>query len=278
MEQPQPKPPIVLPPINEYGRVDSASYLKLLTKTYGFAMLLIQVFAMPGEVLLRRRFGERYLDPMMVMLGFVGLFVLGATSSLLGEERSVSLILFAFGYLALAVSHRLAILHRDLKGEAWHSQSAGLPWPWLTWPAKLAALVLSRLTVGKLGQTYEERLRATIIEYLQIFVEPVFMGVVSVVLVKLDISVGAILPVIASAMLIRSVLERHMDRTRVLDAIDATIEAEHRIDVLTGAKQPEEAQGFKVSGVRLPASVRSKLAQMYQGNDVRRADDEIAST
>lgn len=245
---------IIPPPINEHGRVDTSSYLQQLLVGYQVAALFMQVIAMPGEVLIRRKFGERYLDPLMVLLGFAGIFILGASGSLLSRGTANSLFLFAFLYLGLAVLHRLAILHRDLKGQTWHSQSAGLSYPVLTLPARLAGNLAGRFVpVSRLGTAYRGRLEAMVAEYVHMFVEPLLIGMAGLAMVEHEIMVGELFPLIAIGMLVKNVLHYHMERTRVLDTIDASIETEHRADVLTGAKGPEEAQGYRVSGVRLPS-------------------------
>ena len=215
-----PEHPFAPPPINEYGRIDTGSYLKYLTYVYAVVILIVQVVAMPGEVLLRRRFGERYLDPMMVLLGFVGIFVLGAGG--IGES-DYSVIVFAFVYIVVAILHRLAIFHRDLKGETWHSQSSGLSWSIVTLPAKLAGGIIGRLAPGSLGEGYRERLRAMVVEYVHIFVEPVLISLAAAAFTRLDIGLGIILPLISAAMLVRGVLQYHLDRTRMLDIIDSAI-------------------------------------------------------
>ena len=254
-EQIEQSPIFAPPPINDYGRIDVGSYLRYLMYAYQFFILILQAIAMPGEVLVRRRFGERYLDPLMIMLGFGGIFILALGRSL-SQNTDHSLLMFANAYIGIVIIHRIAIFHRDLKGETWHSQSSGLSWPILTLPARMAGSLIGRLPPSHLGEGYRERLRALVTEAVHIFVEPMLVAMAATAMARWGIELAVVFSAVSGAMLTKNVLQYHMERTRMLDVVDAAIEGEHRLDVLTGAKGPEEAQGYKVSGVRLPRGTR----------------------
>lgn len=256
--------PFVPPPINQHGRLDAGAYLDRMLAVYSIVLLIMQVIAMPSEVLMRRRFGERYLDPLMILLGYGAIVVLGIMGSMGSGGRAYSVLAFANLYLAAVAVHKLAILHRNLKGERWHSHSDGLSWTVLTIPARLAGDLAGMLVpVGMVGPGYRDRLCHAVREIVHLVFEPALVVLVGVSLHLMDMRVGVVLCWSGFALFVKGSLKHQQERVRVLDMVDGAIEAEYRGDVLAGSKPAEETEGYKVTGVPLSHTVRDSVTAAF---------------
>lgn len=266
MNQNDNQQPMVL---EENGRLTIHSILDQMRWMHGIFFLIMQTFALTVEVFLRRKFGERYLDTTMVMLGY-GLLTLtslffGQTHDFTGEgPNSLPLLVFAQAYLCVALMHKVETFHRNMKGERWHSQSEGLSHDALQVPARLVAGVISRIVpVSLLGNDYRERLRYFVHEQTHLKFEPLLVLLLGALLHPHNGPLGFYLLLAGFAMLIKGELKRHDDRRNVLDLVDQSIEAQHQKDVMTGLKQPEEAEGFHVYGAAMSQVERKSVEQAF---------------
>lgn len=244
--------PFVAVPIDQRGRVSTHAYLEKIRLAACWAMAFFQTQSLTAEVFVRHRFGERYLDPMAVAFGyfllvFAGVFLAGASG--MAGETSWGLLLYAHAYLIAVIIHKVAIFHRNMKGERWHSQCEGISYRLLTIPAYWIAGLIARLVPTRLlGDGYRQRMHGWALELAHLKLEPVFVFVVGLLISPLDGGLGLYLAWAGMAMALKGELKRMDDRRNILDLIDQSIEAEHQKDVAQGLKEPEQAEGFHVYG------------------------------
>ena len=255
--------------LEENGRLTIHSILDQMRWMHGIFFLFMQIFALTVEVFLRRKFGERYLDMTMVMLGYAALTLtalfFGETSDFTGEgPNALPMLVFAQVFLVIALAHKAETFHRNMKGERWHSQGEGLSHKVLQAPARLAAGMISMIVpVSLLGHDYRERLRHFVHEQTHLKFEPVLVLMLGSLLHPHNGPLGLYLIWAGFAMLIKGELKRLDDRRNVLDLVDQSIEAEHQKDVMTGLKQPEEAEGFHVYGAAMSKVERRSVEQAF---------------
>ena len=256
----------LVPLIDQKGRTSIYSYIDRMRWAYAIVFLAMQTISLTVEVFLRQKFGERYLDPLMAMLGY-GLLMFAAFSGFVGGKQWM-LLVYAQLYLAFVLLHKLSTFHRNLKGERWHSYSEGISHRILTIPAILAARLVGALVpVRFLGEGYKQRLSAWMRELAHLRFEPVLVMIVGGLTMQADEVFGLYLFWAGLAMAFKNELKRLDDRRDVLNLLDQTIEATHQRDAAMGLKEPEEAEGFRVYGTPLSAGEQKTIASAYANLD-----------
>lgn len=206
------------------------SLISLVSIALGWASITVEVFTRrPGT------FGVRYLSWVRgimavfiisiftAIMGLISLFTGGPMALMMGRYFKAGSPLFTIYYWAfifMLLYHKYTIYQREKSGIDWHSQSFGVSW--LNWlPFNISDWVLYR------------------------FVEPGLFFMVAFVVLKIDTTLGTWLVIGAMALLLRNSLVYLNMRGKVLDLIDARIEAEHFTAAIAGADKRETA-GFAV--------------------------------
>lgn len=81
--------------------------------------LCIQLHSYTGWIMLRRRFGERFLPTRVILFcSFTSLMAASLAGSTIG-------LIFSIGVFLMACIHRVQIMWRNKRGEIWHSREYG---------------------------------------------------------------------------------------------------------------------------------------------------------
>lgn len=207
--------------------------LQPLRLLYALFYAFCDWFAVTLEVFIRRDFGERYFN--LVRL-YIASWLFGAVtwtgSIFLRGNRWDSLLSFAqFAFLALCVFHYVHIRQRNSRGILWHSRSFGVSHldgliPWFDdWT-------------------------------LYRFIEPALFFALGLPVLLLHRALGAWLLIASVAMFIKNNLTYAQERERLLDIIDAKIDAGFTAAALEG-KPKQQAGG--ISRVKLPLPIAREL-------------------
>ena len=183
----------------------------------GFGLYLMQALAFPVEVLLRYKFGERYLTVPTALVGIIGTAVLLYPNySLMGTIPLVVLVAFAW--------HKFQIRQRNRRGEEWYSKCWGIPWiPW------------ERLDKSGMRREYVW--------------EPAAVAIPGVILAVLGQHIGFLLLGSAAALIVKQWIWRSEVRRKILDRIDAKIESENiEISMKQEKPDPTKTKGLVVPG------------------------------
>jgi hypothetical protein len=222
--------------VDRFFRPDPFRDLRVLLS---LCELVATFTALPVQVFLHRRFGERYLNVATIMLAAIYLALFSTIAGLLGFMSANSalgfFLLHGFATLFLLVTfaHWLAILWRSRKGERWHSYSAGLPLPfWRFLPVREETVVL--------------------------YVEPALVFLLGFLFRLFATSFGEFLVLAGASLFVKGQLLRWRMRQRVLDVIDGQIEQAHLAAALVEDRPARETEGFVVYGAALGRQDRSR--------------------
>ncbi|HEX8474589.1 MAG TPA: hypothetical protein VF666_11190 [Pyrinomonadaceae bacterium] len=202
---------------------------------FALVEFLASQFAKTIVVFFRCDFGERYFNisdffgaslTFMIYAGAVLLFLptntRGAEFAGNPANSGQALGVFFLCFLLMSIYHRLAALIQKLGGRSrWHSRYGGTSY-------------LRILTALPFVGIY----------FVQRFVEPLIALVVGSILFNLSPPLGAWFVFAALCLAATEQLAYTRARNRVLDAIDAQIEAEHLGEAISGTKTVKETEGF----------------------------------
>lgn len=213
----------------------------------GFVRWLLQIFAIPFYIVLRRNFGERYLPAGSFVLGMFVFHYATLASVAKGDRPALVLQAFFWIVLVMGIGHLATIYRRNRKGVRLHSYHDGDPLPMLT---KIPFLPPGAVT------RFCEPFLVILIGILAggVFNDPIFTG---------WMYMGAF------SLFMKATIEQDIWRHRILDAIDGQIEAQQMTAALVDQKPPRRTEGFRVWGV--PSSFsreqREGLARAFGGLD-----------
>lgn len=217
---------------------------KIVAAARALFLMATAALAMPMELVLRHRFGERYLT----VLGFV--FALAMSAVIPGlllevlagdmDEGAVALwqlTAFAFTTLVLGIgiTHLVQIYVRSHRGVRWHSRSDGLPLP--IWK--------------KMG------LKEPVI---RLYIEPAACVVLAILLLIPAFPVAIYIAIAGVCLWINETLRRRQQRAALLDMIDGQIEAEEQPAAMRGAPAVE-TKGFTVRGMQPRTAMEKKTLE-----------------
>lgn len=211
---------------------------------YAITTTLLGWWAVTVEVFIRHQFGERYFSLLKFLLAscLLGMYVwLGSFAALLGNQWSPSLILLWWAFMAASLLHLLDIQMRNWLGVVWHSQSYGLSWLSPLVGARLIPILPWRLTDWQLYR----------------IIEPALCAILALLLYYLvDRPLGTWLGLAALALFVRNNLAYAQARGRLLDLLDARIEATATASALEGKSK---RQTYGVSIVQVPRPVAAEV-------------------
>lgn len=198
---------------------------------FAFAEFLIGQFAKTIVVFLRQDFGARYfnvsdfLGSMATFAVYTFLFLMffaGKTGNKRPGDNSddgTILGLFFLGFIAMSIYHQYIASRRERSGRRWHSRYAGTSFFSFLYPTDIYIV-----------QRYIEPILAVIAGYAayNYLNQPLGLW-----LVFAGLCLGAI-----------EQFQAARSRNRLLDAIDAQIEAQNLGAALAGNKTAEETEGF----------------------------------
>lgn len=198
---------------------------------YAFVEFLAAQFAKTIEVYFRKDFGQRYFGIGNVFgsaLTF-GLYLSVIIPALMSrsprqpnvsqEDDSWILGLFFLGFVALGLLHQLTSWLRQRRSQRWHSRYSGTSHLAFLWP----------------GNPY----------IVQRFIEPGISLIIGfLVLNYLNRPLGAWLMFAGFCLAATEAINAKRARNRILDAIDAQIEAKHLGEAIAGNKDAEDTEGF----------------------------------
>lgn len=212
----------------------------------------MMILALPGEVLLRHQFGERYFRGYKVFFAFLVLVLLNATGSYLAflprnlgrgigadaaspSPGSAPLMgYFIALFLLLCMAHRLDSFRRRFQNIRLHSFSSGRSW--------FEILPLSERAV-------------------QLWIEPVVLISLGLISRALDPILGWVFFAAAVTLFAKEIWMANVMRNRFLDLMDSQIEAENMIPAAVDQKPSRETEGFKVAGA-LPFRSREQRERL----------------
>lgn len=207
--------------------------------------LVMGFFSQTVEVFLRHDFGERYFS----FLGIFGSFVTYGILLFLGltaAQTQGGFFLGAFFLISfvMCLVHHWQIYQRNQKGIAWHSRYAGTPW-------LLEALPQASPYVVKR------------------WIEPVLVIGLGFFFSIIEAPLGAWLIFAGLSLAAREQIAASRIRERVLDAIDADIEARQMRAAIIEQKKPQQTEGFEFPvSQALKEGFRERLVrnltQMYE--------------
>jgi len=190
---------------------------KALNQAEGLARLLSR----PLVVLTRRDFGERFFGASAfgkLLLYGVLLFAAVSASQHLDTLPLGGFLLLSF---AACLWHQFVIWRRNYRGEEWHSYYSGTPW---------LAEVLP-LDEFKIKQ----------------WIEPILWTALGTALLELSPALGCWLLFSGACLGATATLTAARERTKLLDMMDAQIEAKNMRAALIERKPATETQGFVIS-------------------------------
>ena len=204
---------------------------------YALAEFVCGQFAKTIVVFLRCDFGERYFNVSDLLGSTFTFAIYGAVILLLfttgrggdaihqyggsREQNAAVLIVFLLCFLAMSVFHRVISFVQNLSGRRWHSRYAGTSY-------------LRFLTALPLVTTYT----------VQRFVEPALALTAAFAFGLLSPVLGLWLCFAGLSLAATEHLQHRRARNRVLDAIDAQIEAEQIGNAIAGNKSARATEGF----------------------------------
>lgn len=190
----------------------------------------------PMQVMLRRDFGERYLSwPRLYFVWglLIAYFALGTA-----HGASPLLTLFALAFVGMSLYHRARIWQRGKQGVLWHSRSFGV--------SRLTPAIeqLGALLKGTPLEQYVLLDRWTLYKW----VEPLLCLAIGAATYKIDNVFGLYMLATSAGLLVGAQLAYFEEHGKILDVIDARIEAMHMAGAIEG-RPAEETAGFSVVSV-----------------------------
>jgi len=213
-------------------------------------MIVLGWLSCPLEMVIRWNFGERYLTPLRIVISFMAL---AGFYGVYHTLKPLSLVAIPFeGYSAIlllivAALQLFIIFARNQAGIAWHSMSGGLSVFYLIWEVRLSQLSWMPKFIGKAVNNDW---------LLSCIVEPVFCFLLGGLMARnLFMETTGIWIQIASICLaLQNIMGYQQLRNRMLDRMDARLEAEFWNEAEKGKPKTETA-GFSV--VNLPKEPRT---------------------
>lgn len=214
-------------------------------------LLFSTLIVTPMELLLRHRFGERYLGLFTVIAaGLIAGLATGFLAELVQGDAPPELAqvwgLFNLAFMMLAwvvgIAHLSMIAIRTRKGVRWHSRSDGLPLPvWRMIGLKEAAV--------------------------RLYGEPAVCLLLAAISLIPAMPLAFYLAAIGVLLWMNEMIRRREQRGQLLAVIDSQIEAEEQQNAMRGAPSIE-TKGFAVRGMQpRTAAERRTLEQMIAGLD-----------
>ena len=238
----------------------------------GLTHIVMAVMALPAEVVLRRRFGERYLDWPMVALAYIyTLFFASIAEEAAGAKTQVNGVLVANVFLVITLFHMLEIKYSSLCGEERHSFSPGKSLPPMVFVAHtllgLAEHILPRRWTNH-GAPAGLKKRG---EYVALsFLDPIaWVGVGFLLLILFGDGIGVFVTWSGLCLTCRCGMDRFFARMEVLDLIDRRIEAKHKQDLLSGKIEPSQAAGYVHHAQLFTPAAAKTLDEAIAGLDPR---------
>lgn len=177
-------------------------------------------FAKTVIVFLRHDFGERYfnvIDSFGSTLTFIG-FAVVAGVVLASENDGLVLGLFLFGFIGMSLFHLFLAKQRDRSGRRWHSRYPGTSY-------------LAFIAPGN-------------VFFVQRYLEPILAIILGFALAVINRPLGVWFVFSGFCIAATEQIAAQRFRNRLLDAIDAQIEAEQLGEAIAGNKNPYETEGF----------------------------------
>ena len=209
----------------------------------GIIRWLLNLVAIPFQVVVRRNFGERYFS----VVSFVLSMAMFATFGFMMDGERIGLhVCFAIVAIVMGVWHQLEIFRRNRRGEVFHSYYDGDSFQWF---------------YRVFGENNSNVAR---------FWEPLFVFMLgfflSVMFRQSNFVQWTMLG--AFALFIKANVEFNIWRHRVLDVIDSRIESKNMQAAVEG-KHPKETQGFQICGIpkHYSQEQRRGLARAMAGLD-----------
>ena len=214
-----------------------------LNFSLGVILWLMNLVAIPFQVVVRRNFGERYFS----VVSFVLSMSMFATFGFMMDGERIGLhVCFAIVAIVMGVWHQLEIFRRNRRGEVFHSYYDGDSFQWF---------------YRVFGENNSNVAR---------FWEPLFVFLLGFFLsVMFRQSNFVQWTALGSfALFAKANMEFNVWRHRVLDVIDAQIESKNMQAAVEG-KKPKETQGFQICGIpkHYSQEQRQGLARAMTGLD-----------
>lgn len=242
-----------------------------------WGLMTMFVLSLPVEVMLRRNFGVRYFQNFFVLCAFVLLVLLnfageiagtvgGAARQIRGQDQAEETPaaeesetpgeeppaaaaeepgevdetpltgFFASLFLLLSIGHRINGFIRQWRGIRWHSYNSGESW----------------LARGPLSE-----------EIVQLYLEPVFVIIVSMMIRPIDGTLGAFLFFSGIALGIKEHWRAHIMRDKFLNVIDAQLASQYLQAAVVEERPSRETEGFKVIGA-VPLRTRRERERLVE--------------
>lgn len=198
------------------GEALAASAAKMLKFVQVIVYVIVWSTSLSVEVVLHRKFGERYLSAAAWLLA------LGALSFGAQLDTTVS-IWYVTMFVIASIVHRVLLELRNRRGEHWHSRNPGL---------------------SNLPFHLFEKNEWRVVQ----FWEPLMVAAVGGLMLVLGSAFGWFFVVAAVSLVVKTSIEYAQYRNKLLDAIDGQIESKHIGEALKGAP-PSETKGYIVPGV-----------------------------
>lgn len=200
---------------------------------FGFLWAIPDMFSISVEVVIRHRFGERYLTWGKIILSAFGVaitllviqvfYAIGRFDGQHGVARSNDAQSFWFLVFWCAVIwHKGVMLWRRFRRDKWYSASPGDAWP-----------VWSQLGLGE----------------LMVFrlIEPLFVCGLALIHLSIDGFIATWLGIGGMCLLVKRQLQYFADRNVILDMIDSRTRSERLREALSGDQQVRQSPDFVVT-------------------------------
>ena len=189
----------------------------------GITLWILNLVAIPFQVIVRRNFGERYFS----IVSFVLAMAMFAGGGVFLDGGRIGLhVCFAIVALVMGVWHQLEIVRRNRRGEVFHSYYDGDSFQWFYRvfgeDNSNVARFWEPLLVFLLGFLLSVMFRQSN------FIQWTALG--------------------SFALFVKATIEYDVWRHRVLDVIDSQIESKNMQAAVEG-KKPKETQGFQICGI-----------------------------
>ena len=217
----------------------------------GFIWAIPNMFSVSVEVIIRRRFGERYLTWGKVISSAVGVaitllviqvfYAIGRFDRQYHAPQSNTAQSFWFlVFWSAVIWHKGVMLWRKFRSDKWYSASSGDAWP--VW----RQLGLGELVVFRL-------------------IEPMFVCGLALVHFSIDVFIATWLGIGGTCLLIKRQLQYFADRNVILDMIDSRTRSERLREALSGDEKTHKSPDFVVTPVAtvMTTKERAVLKQRY---------------
>lgn len=205
----------------QYGKSDAETFSLI----FNTSVAVLDWFCTGAEVFLRYDFGERYLSPIRLYLAYSIMLLFPLVPMIAGARTRLYWFIFV-AFIGLGIYHRFRIWQRERQGIAWHSRSFGVSW-------------LSKVLPVDDWTLYR-------------YVEPgICLLLGAIVWRYVNGVVGAWLTINGFVLLIKNYILYFQHRERILDMIDARIEASYMQNIMAGAPKQQTA-GYSMVRMAMP--------------------------